>query len=503
MNIKIYQNFTKRVNSTKQPSADSGTEIDVKLKTPSTVDNPVFQIMGNYPNINYVYAFGNYYFVPSVSLINNDMTEIQCIKDPMATFKSEIGAYNCFIERASTGYNALDYIQDNFVSQKCDYCLNTSTTTAFGSDVLTFPSGGRYVLSIMGDTGLLYYYVASDKLQTLLSFSNSYDAGNFDLIENIDDADTRNMVMTLFNPNNFIMGCYWSPFEVPGAFGAYDNIHLGRYDTGATGWPITKNCISFTINALNKPTLFYSDWRDYDPSWTECIIRLPGVGATQIDPKFLKSGTSLEVVYYIDLLTGGTSAIIRNGVTGSEISRLSGNMYVPIQLGGNFMNESSIANAQTQLSGANARAWGGAVATVGAIAGIVGTVASGGTLAPVLGLGATAIGGVASTITASNQITNAQMNLATAENTASTWTVGSTGSRAEIFSNQDIKLSVRQKESCERPTSTLGYPIYKNGTISSYGGGYVKCVNASPPISGNCNDLDYIIKALNGGFYYE
>ena len=42
MNITYYTNFSKRINSTKQPTG--GTTISCRLKAPCSVERPVFEM---------------------------------------------------------------------------------------------------------------------------------------------------------------------------------------------------------------------------------------------------------------------------------------------------------------------------------------------------------------------------------------------------------------------------------------------------------------------------
>ena len=44
MELILYKNFSKRINSTKQPSG--GTSATVKLKAGTSVENPIFLIDG-------------------------------------------------------------------------------------------------------------------------------------------------------------------------------------------------------------------------------------------------------------------------------------------------------------------------------------------------------------------------------------------------------------------------------------------------------------------------
>ena len=71
MNINVWSNFTKRRNSTAQPTG--GTQKTVYLKEQTSIEHPSFILAEPLANYNYVQAFGNYYFVTDV--INLDAVE--------------------------------------------------------------------------------------------------------------------------------------------------------------------------------------------------------------------------------------------------------------------------------------------------------------------------------------------------------------------------------------------------------------------------------------------
>ena len=87
--IKI-GNTSKRVNSTSQTF--TSTSLTCKLKNPTSIHEPVFEVAGLTDGTMYNYAqFGNYYYwVDDVIQITNTISEVHCHLDPLATFKSAI-----------------------------------------------------------------------------------------------------------------------------------------------------------------------------------------------------------------------------------------------------------------------------------------------------------------------------------------------------------------------------------------------------------------------------
>ena len=98
MNITLWDNFSKRINSTKRPSG-GGRTIDAQLKDKCSIESPVFLISsgGGMPDYTYAEAFGHFYYVSDVVNVNVSMCEVHCKQDPMATYKGDIGATNAFV----------------------------------------------------------------------------------------------------------------------------------------------------------------------------------------------------------------------------------------------------------------------------------------------------------------------------------------------------------------------------------------------------------------------
>ena len=89
LTINTWSNFSKKVNSTKQPTAASATQHTVLLKDGADLKNPVFELNTLDFNINYLQAFGNYYWA-HVQNIDGHRCNIICTLDYLATFKTQL-----------------------------------------------------------------------------------------------------------------------------------------------------------------------------------------------------------------------------------------------------------------------------------------------------------------------------------------------------------------------------------------------------------------------------
>ena len=117
MKVKLYKNFKKRKNSTLQPSGEY-LEADCILKNGTSIVNPTIQLQlafnSDYSNYNYCHIpdFGRFYYIRDL-VWNNSIAEFVLVSDIMASFKSDIGAYNGLISRSSAAFNT--YLVDNTV----------------------------------------------------------------------------------------------------------------------------------------------------------------------------------------------------------------------------------------------------------------------------------------------------------------------------------------------------------------------------------------------------
>lgn len=127
--MTFYSNFSKRENSTKQPTG--GTEYNIAFK-----DN--FSILGGKVliNIGLISAqafkealFSNYYyFVTDAVTVTNDVTELTLSLDYLATYRSNIAAYRGLITRCPKGDVDTDNIfKDDKIQPLSSYIVREKT----------------------------------------------------------------------------------------------------------------------------------------------------------------------------------------------------------------------------------------------------------------------------------------------------------------------------------------------------------------------------------------
>ena len=136
-----FGNFAKRRNSTKQPSGLSDTR-DVKLKDYTITDAPTFILTGNTFDYNYAKWGDSYYFINDIKSLHNNLIEVDCILDVLATYKAQIIASTQFVSYSS--HRSSIWLPDTRIPQ----LSSAQVAQAVTSLNFLFTDAGFYVLSI-------------------------------------------------------------------------------------------------------------------------------------------------------------------------------------------------------------------------------------------------------------------------------------------------------------------------------------------------------------------
>ena len=479
MSFSIYlYNFKKRINSTKQPSLADGLKVDVVLKRPTTEYAPVFVLSGvSTFSYNYLSWGDRYYFIEEVTVVSNDIDEIRCKLDVMATFKSEIGNTKCFIEYAASGLNTgRKFLPDPRVTMSgppahVDTIESTSLFSGDGVVVVTVAGKNTHHL------GFATPFILSDA--SLTSLANKLYS---------DDLLT-DLQKFFSDPYAAIIEAHWVPWH---STGTADTIMLGSSSSGVSAYDITFSRSLKSSLTLNIPWYQLTNQMYVTRSpYTKFKLHLPYYGELDIPPEELQDSvnhtlaTSITINYAIDYVSGELVYHLFCGLTmWQKTLHCSCGVQLPIgQTTGNT------------VKGA-VGAVGGAVATGAAIASMI---ASGGASVPLI---ATAAGGIGA----------AGMGIATAftEEVSGGGSYGSFAAHAidQLTNSGKVQMvsttwlpSIVREGTADYYASN-GYPYFSGGTISNFSG-YIKCSSASVAADTGYNEISEINTLMNQGFYYE
>jgi hypothetical protein len=444
----ILYHFSKRKNSTKRPT-EQGTTVPCLLKSATTFQNPTFILqkpMNDMLQFNYAKWADHYYFIDSTTSINAGQTEISCTEDVLATYKNEIGNYTCFIERSS---NQTTIANDTMYIPTNDWVLSTRHVS-HKEKIMTSTYSQQYIIRVVSRTGVASYYINGDQLNNLLDYM--YTESNF--ADVITDAITKLM----FDPFKYIVDLKWIPF-VESAFKNNNNevIQLGFWDSGVMAKRIDENTVvNFSYSfAFDNPLYAITDFRYYNPSFSNYFIKLPFIGVVALNP--YKIDETVNALYQFDATSGLCNVFLQSKkvVFASYQFQLS----VPVQIGYATTNTAQLTTSAVSLVGA----------------GLQGNIAQ----------------GISSGIEAGRSITAPEVSM-----------LGTIGNISNILNNQILEFNSYACTSIDPDGASEGYA---DGTVRYISGlsGYIKCRNASIEISGFTGDQEAVNKYLNSGFYYE
>lgn len=489
--IKIYKNFAKRYNSTKQPS--SGTDITVTLKDTTSIAAPTFILTGGlsaYDDVTAVFWDGRYYKVDDVRSEHNNVTEIVCKIDRMATYKSRIGSSSQFIERCADSYNSA-LRDENCLTSSQTFTSEMSSAGSLFPDALT---DGIIVCAIanilpsqaLGGTAQCIIFDAGSGTYSISQLMSAlYDNGVKASIEKILNKPYDAILSVRYIPGfkaTTIKG--WTTFIDDNSVVFGDHLYSGTLNcikcAGTAPWTYEAT-EEFDLSSIAYYSTF--KWRNYEPyaSWT---LYLPFYGTVPINAaEYLnhESGDcNLLIKATVDMTTGEMVytrywRVVVGGVTTDYFAqeyRTTIGVEIPIQ-GSNRDGLAFTADLAV------------AAGTVGVM------VATGGATLPLAGAAAGAAG---------KAVVDAYQQ--------SILTAGSFNAHGtQICTAEPNKISIVQKGyitpvSPSSYAAELGLPLMEADTISNHSG-FIKCRNAAVEIPGTDADRQEVNAMLNSGFFYE
>lgn len=445
MQITLYSGFSKEHNSTKQPTG--GSSVTCYLKENCSLIHPAFILDGASFSTNYVQWGNRYYFVDDVVSIRNSTVELHCSVDPLASWKTEIGASSQYVTRSASAYDP--YCLDNLYpsENRCD----VSSTALSGIGIV---GTGAYVVGVVtaGGSGVKFYQMTPSTFASFMSFmfgGNWLDAPLTEL--------SKELQKELVNPFQYITSVMWYPFTVSGGISEYIKFGYWESDIIAEyiGTAIRNQFFSTTIN-IPRHTQSATRGKYLNGSpYTRHQINMYVWGSFPIDPTyFIDSGTCALVVN-IDMYTG-VGVLSVSDPSGITIHRSVAQCGVPIQV-------SQITQSLINVG----------VNTVGAVASaVMGN--------PI---------GIASNIASAIYGIMPQLITEGAQGSNSGWMALPT-----LVSTFYILVS--------EDNTRNGRPLMANRTINTLSG-YIQVENPDVDIPATTYEKDQIMSFMQSGFYYE
>lgn len=488
MATAVFHKLSKRKNSTKQPSS-SGTQIDVMLKSGTSFLSPSFLLsLSSKPDYNYVVFENWYYFIIDIISLHDDLWEVVCRIDSLATGKADILAstlYVCYSSSAGSSWLA---------DTRLPILKSTSVHTSSASLASLFNNNGFYVLSFIGKTGCELVCVNKSTLNDLIAeIQNWRDDGinaivnddmglnyDFSSVESALESIGKMSIQTGFIGNSYanapscIRSCIWVPFLLSAFSGGSKRIYLGDYDTTEAGFELNANPTTGSVTVSIPWT--YSDWRR--AICEDVYLYLPLVGMVQLSADSLTHSSSITIEYSA---TGTDGVVCYRVLSGGEVIGTYGG-----QCSANY----PIGINQQASAGEIAQAF---------ISGLEKTVSAGinSSLSPVSAAASVAGMGAEAAIGAYNV-----QNVASSTHPSC---IGGIGGGAGVGLSLDIECYTVVHAPIINPSDmrdTMGLPTMKPLLLSTLSG-YCQCANAHIESDLPGQIISDIDNYLNGGFFIE
>lgn len=475
-----FYNFTKRENSTAQPSG-SGRSFDCVLKENSSVIDPVIILdlgTDNAPTYNYAFipAYGRYYAVTEWTWVEHRLWSASLSCDVLASYKSVIGNKDLYILRSSAASNGR--VVDNYyptIAKPYSYIDRQPAVTISnkaGTTVTdnTFWNGayGYYYLGVVGNnrTGVSCYCLTYNAFKLVLKELTDFTPS--------DMSDVSTGIAKQFaNPMQYIVYCYWLPFAPVGVtFSTSVSINFGYYSINVSGTlaafasvePVS-DCAkcSFELPIRKHPQAASRGLYLNQAPFSNYRVSVMPFGVFSLDSSMMIDDTKVRCEFWTDFSTGQAQLSI--WATNTLLAKQKTQLGVPV----------NISQATVDYIGA----------ATGAINGVGSALMS--------GLTGNAIGVIAGAISGIGEAT-AAMQPKVAQ-------LGGGGDYLPWCEEQPAILTDFYLIADEYSTD-LGRPLCEIRKPSAIPG-YMMCQDGDVPISGTAREAAAIRGYLESGFFYE
>lgn len=486
--------FSKKINSTKRPGGLSDSR-NVKLKETTSVDSPTFIVSGNEFNYNYAKWDNRYYFISDIRSRHDNLTEVDCALDVLATYKDEILAGTQYVSYSNVSGG--QWLADTRIP------VSKESKVKFTAGELTtlFNRNGFYVLTATGKDGCQAYAIDKSQLATLLDRINNWSddliddilAGNYPWSQGssavtYDFSDVEHATESLAKMNmltglcgnaysqapSCIRSCIWVPFQATHFTDTGKELYLGSFDTGLSLLTVKAEPYH---NTITRPIPWhYNDWRRM---YEEVYIYLPLAGMVKLASSELTHMNSIYITYSATATDGVVSYMIHTpdgAVLGTYGGQCSANYPIGIN------QQASAGEIMQSIAAGSEKIVSAAINS---------------SISPI-SMGASAAGmAIESSIAAYNIADTAISTHAS--------TIGGIGGGAGVGLDINATIYTVAHPTVIEPSQmllTMGVPTMKPLQLSSCSG-YCQCANAHVDAPAMAHELAAIDQYLNSGFYIE
>lgn len=470
MLIYVWNNFSKRKNSTKLPPGQ-GTAKNVYLKENTSVENPVFILDEPLSEITYVHALWHYYYVTDIVNLDGHRCELHCRQDVLATHRADIFNYSAFVERNEATYDKM--INDPYLTSQQQIVY----TNVVLNNMALFLGTGCFLVQCMTNDGIVLYVT-----EDLAPWGIILDPAIYNPTDIAGWIESK--ISQSFDLDVYVGSVKWVPFKLSEIGATKTNtfkigplgIDISPQGTHPMDVYVISQKTYFTREyALWLPHPYYDDFRCCNPKFTNYRIYLPGVGIVDLDSAligkhaldYVDKHSDIRCKMDIDLVSGEIAYTLKCGSYQTPISQYKGKIAVDVP----------ISKASTNVQGQFQNIMNGAFSAVASVV-----------TENYIGAAASIAGTAASTI---ESITTPTVSM-----------TGGSGNKALMIGDIGILISILCYGTKEFPQWSLGRPLYEYKRLGDLFG-FTKCSGASVPLNAMDSDRAEVNGYLNSGFYVE
>lgn len=381
MIIRLW-NFTKRHNSTARPSGGGSVDVEVVFKRLTSINNPTFQIMWEgIPQYNYVEvpSLHMYYYIEDIQIGINNIFELVCKIDVLATARPYILNSSCFVKYSSSNYD--EYLKDDRIQPTAalESLVSNNTFASLFNTHPEYTSSYSLLLTVLnGDAnnntaGIKHYLINQTNLryicERLVADGSSIIGGTKQIF-----ADAKDSLIKLQLVPWSVSGLQAS--QIIGA--NTSPIYLGDYDTGQEGYMVDANAVYSSDDFIDIPSRS-NNFTRVEP-YCEAKIHIPLIGTYDLSLSELADVNRIYFRYIANIASGKATCILWKGnpdINNSAVKIIGsydGNINADVPLG--YSTSSNPTGLLTGGVSLAAAALGSGALTIGGIAGAVASFAS-------------------------------------------------------------------------------------------------------------------------------
>ena len=305
MELKLWKDFRKRRNSTKQPTTEPDAVKEVRLKDKCTITNPSF-FLADAELYSYVQWKGMYYFIKEVAWDINGHSYIICQLDYLATWKDEILNTSAFVKYSSSDYNTK--IRDDRIPVTAQMVCNHET------ELSMFTSTQSYILTAANMWGGIHHYCLTEsECKWILNYLSWYsETDEHDpVMERIAEALTRQFgdfmasIISLVRVPILHSKMVTSQDFV--ALGAMQ-VHEDYESTTVMTVDVAEDSNVYEVHEIAIPW-HYTDFRKGKP-YQFLSVALPFLGEVELEPSDFYDTGVVKIRTDVCIYTGGITYTI-------------------------------------------------------------------------------------------------------------------------------------------------------------------------------------------------